>query len=86
MTRKRKSLFTQKKKVDKNVDKVTPDGLSERKFSALSHAYGSFVGEPQLGHGEDVSRKIHEQLKTLNTNSICSLQEMCMPHYLCLFI
>ncbi|KAF8557497.1 hypothetical protein OG21DRAFT_1494683 [Imleria badia] len=41
----KKARSTQKKKIDKKIDKATPDGLSERQFAALSHDYGSFIVE-----------------------------------------
>ena len=59
MARKKKARLTPKKKVDKKADKQVPGGLSERKFFALSEQYNSFIGEPELGRGDDSMIYMH---------------------------
>lgn len=56
----KKARLTLKKKTDKKADKKAPDGISERKFAAFSHEYGSFTGELKLSHcGHDTMADLH---------------------------
>jgi len=60
MARKKKARLTLKKKADKKADKQAPGGMSERKFAALPHEYGSFMGELKLSHcGHDTMTDLH---------------------------
>ncbi|KAI9458515.1 hypothetical protein HD554DRAFT_1705141 [Boletus coccyginus] len=64
MARKRARL-TLKKKTDKKADKKAPDGISERKFAAFSHEYGSFTvedpdHEQHEFRKEDVAYLVHQ--------------------------